>query len=155
MVDINLNIPQIYKIKLELFECRKLLLQEGIVDQPQPYVVVKVGDQTVKTETKKGDSPSLDQKFDFNLFIFPEELKNQKISFQVYHKTAFYKSDSFIGSHSLDVWTVYSKGTHMINKQWAILENEISGSINSGFIKFSVIVLGESDKMPGIQILIN
>ncbi len=149
----DLRLPQKYNIKLEIIEMRKLILADGVSDAPAPYIFIKIGDITAQTQIKKGDSPTVDEKFDFTLYMYPDELKNLKILFQVYHKTVFYKSDLLIGTHSLDVWTVYVKATHMINKTWAILEHEESGNINTGYLKFSVICIAESDKMPGINYL--
>jgi len=91
---------------------------------------------------------TLSDSFDFKIITTLEELKNMKVAFTVWHKRSWYQRDMIIGSYSLDIWTVYSKATKMVNRDWEPLEDNESNK--RGFIQYSVTCVGEGDTIMGI-----
>ena len=141
----KIGLPETFLIKVTLIECRQLTLGEG-ADVVSPYIIVKVGDQEKTTEVKK-DNPdaTFNKVFDFKVVTTISELKTIKILISIWHKTIWYRKDILIGTLSVDAWTVYIKPTHMLNKAWGAVEKE--NLHDTGFINYSVIVIGESDKL--------
>lgn len=143
---INSGLPQNFYIKVIIWECRQLSLGEGSKDNPCPYVTVKIGDEEKQTLKQiEQPAPKFNERYDFTIITTVSEIKTMKILFTVWHNTTWYKRDEIIGTHSADMWTVYSRTTHMVNKVWVVLEKE--GTIMPGYIKYSVIVVTESDKL--------
>jgi len=153
------TIPKPFQIQVDVFELRNLSCPGKDAPVPNPYVVVKVGiiliikagPQERETEIRYNQiNLSVNERFHFKIETTVDELKTMKISFVVWHKTPWYSRDILIGSYSLDIWTVYSKATKMINRDWEPLERELG---EAGYIQYSVVCVAEEDRLMGIVII--
>jgi hypothetical protein len=86
---------------------------------------------------------------DFQLIATETELKTLKISISVMNNTKWYQRDTVIGTVSIDAWTVHTKSSHMINKVWSTIEK--AGIPEAGHINYSIIVIGNSDKLMALR----
>jgi len=142
------SLPETYQIKVSIYECRQLTLE--IDEVPSPYIIIKVGDHVRQTDVLNNNpDPIYNFVSDFQLIATETELKTLKISISVMNNTKWYQRDTVIGTVSIDAWTVHTKSSHMINKVWSTIEK--AGIPEAGHINYSIIVIGNSDKLMALR----
>ncbi len=71
--------PETFQIKVSLYECRQLTLETD--DVPNPYIVVKIGDETKTTNTlRENPDPIYNSIYDFQIIATENELKTQNFN---------------------------------------------------------------------------
>ena len=142
------------QISLTLFKCRSLKLKNEPV--LNPYVYIEVGDFTKASTEVFYNTNELTFEgriFSFTLKLTHSQLKSLKISISLYHKTKWYNiKDELIGFYSIDAFKIYSNANHLLNHEWANLENRKKDAVSDpGFVLFSLMVKGEKDKIVALQ----
>lgn len=142
------------QISLTIFKCRNLKLKNETI--LNPYVFIQVGDfDKAQTEASYNTNElTFEGKiFNFTLKLTTHQLKALKISIELWHKTKWYSiKDTLIGSYSIDAYKIYSNSNHLLNQEWANLENRSKDAVDDpGFVLFSLMVKGEKDKIVALQ----
>jgi hypothetical protein len=139
------SIPKNFIIKIRIIECRELFLEEHLKEIPNSYIIIKIFNQEKQTEVKRENArPKFEETHNFTITTTLNELKSMKILISIWHKRKFYQRDILIGTHSIDVWNVYSKPTKMINKIWGVLNN--AEVLNPGYVRYSAMVGSEGGR---------
>ncbi|XP_030306340.1 dysferlin isoform X6 [Calypte anna] len=137
------NKPQDFQIRVRIIEGRQL---PGV--NLSPVVKVAAAGQTKRTRIRKGNNPSFDETFFFNIFESPAELFDAPIFISVVDSRSF-RADSVIGEFRMDVETVYSEPRHCFLRKWLLLSDPEDFSAGAkGYLKVSIFVLGPGDEAP-------
>ncbi|KAJ3610380.1 hypothetical protein NHX12_022472 [Muraenolepis orangiensis] len=135
------NKPQDFQIRIRVMEGRQL---PG--NNVRPVVKVNVCGETHRTRIRRGNNPHFDEMFFYNVNMLPSELFDESIVFRVYDSHSL-RADSLMGEFKLDVGYVYDEPAHSVLRKWLLLSDlEDSGSGPKGYLKVSIILVGNGDE---------
>ncbi|XP_032899091.1 dysferlin-like [Amblyraja radiata] len=137
------NKPQDIQVRVQVAEGRQI---PGI--NIRPVVKVTVAGQTKTTRIRKGNNPTFDETFFFNLYDTPADLFDEPIFIMVYNSHSL-RTDSVIGEFKLDIGTVYSEPRHAFLRKWLLLSDPDDLAAGAkGYLKVNFIVLATGDEAP-------